>query len=198
MRKLSFGPDNFFGMKLDAVFTPPRIASFASIDQPGEDSKSSRLDVLWAAVAAPQTPYADAMRSIMLSVDSDAQAACNVVGLTSYLPAEGKSTVAAGVATLMAQSGRRTLLIDCDVRNPSLSRALTPDSRVGFLEVVTGEATLPQAIRRDSKIQMAFLPTIPNPDLRNATEILASPQARRLIEIAQGPLTIMSSSISRQ
>jgi capsular exopolysaccharide synthesis family protein len=106
----------------------------------------------------------------------------NVTGLTSYLPAEGKSTIAAGVATLLAQSGKRTILIDCDVRNPSLSRSLTPDSSLGFLEVVTGEATLAQAVRRDATTSLAFLPTILNAGQRNATEILSSIAARRLID----------------
>jgi capsular exopolysaccharide synthesis family protein len=123
------------------------------------------------------------MRSIRLSAESQAG---HVIGLTSCLPAEGKSTVAAGIAMSMSQGGKRVLLIDCDVRNPSLSRALTPDSTVGFLEVVTGEVTVTQALRREATSKFAFLPTVLNPGQRNATEILASTEARRLIEALRG------------
>jgi succinoglycan biosynthesis transport protein ExoP len=161
---------------------PPRIAVVEPMDQSADRQSSSQRDVIWAAVAAPHSPYADAMRAIKFAIESGDQAGGKVVGLTSYLPAEGKSTVAAGIATLMAQSGRRTILIDCDVRNPSLSRALTPDATVGFLEVVTGAATVAQALRWDATTKMSFLPTILNAGQRNATEILASIEARGFIE----------------
>lgn len=181
MRQLSFGSDNRFGMKVSSMLAPAGIASAQSADHAAGSVPGSRNGLLWAAVLAPHSPYADAMRAIKLSVESGGEAG-NVVGLTSYLPAEGKSTIAAGVATMMAQSGKRAILIDCDVRNPSLSRALTPDSTVGFLEVVTGEAALAQAVRTDATTRLAFLPTILNSGQRNATEILASSEARRLIE----------------
>jgi succinoglycan biosynthesis transport protein ExoP len=142
----------------------------------------SETQTLWTAVSAPNSPYADAMRSIKLAVDRDGPDECNVIGLTSYLPTEGKSTVAAGVATMMAQAGRRTILVDFDVRNPSLSRALTPDAQVGFLEVVDGAASLAQAVRWDPTTKLAFLPTLANQSPRNATEMLASPEARRIID----------------
>jgi succinoglycan biosynthesis transport protein ExoP len=146
------------------------------------DGEPRSPNILWAAVDAPNSAYADAIRSIKFAVDADAKGRCNVIGLTSYSPTEGKSTVAAGIATMLAQSGRRTLLVDCDVRNPSLSRALAPNAKVGFLEVVTGEANLTQAVLRDSDTKLAFLPTVLNQGARNPTELLGSPEALRLIE----------------
>jgi polysaccharide biosynthesis transport protein len=148
-----------------------------------DDDPRRRSRVLWAAVNAPNSAYADAIRSIKLSLDSESDAGCNVIGLTSYLPTEGKSTVAAGIATQMAQGGRRVILIDCDVRNPSLSRALTPDTAVGLLEVIAGEANLAQAVRRDAKTNLAFLPVVTNKSLRDRIELLASREAKLLINL---------------
>ena len=148
-----------------------------------DDDPRRRSRVLWAAVNAPNSAYADAIRSIKLSLDSEPDADSKVLGLTSYLPTEGKSTVAAGIATQMAQSGRRVILVDCDIRNPSLSRALSPDSEVGLLEVIAGEANLADAVRRDPNTNLGFLPMVPTKPLRERIEWLASRQAKMLINL---------------
>jgi polysaccharide biosynthesis transport protein len=141
-----------------------------------------RSKMLWSAVDAPNSAYADAIRSIKLSLDSGSDAGCQVIGLTSYMPAEGKSTIAAGVASQLAATGRRVMLIDCDVRNPSLSRALFPDAKLGLLDVAVGEANLAQVLWRDTATNLTFLPMVPNPSLRNPTEALASRNVKLLIE----------------
>jgi succinoglycan biosynthesis transport protein ExoP len=82
----------------------------------------------------------------------------------------------------MAQAGRHVILIDCDVRNPSLSRVLAPDAKVGFLDVVVGEADLGRAVRHDAATGLSFLPMVPKKNLRNPTELLASREARLLID----------------
>ena len=148
-----------------------------------DEDPRRRARVLWAAVDAPNSAYADAIRSIKLSLDPEPDAGGTVLGLTSYLPTEGKSTVAAGIATQMAQGGRRVILVDCDIRNPSLSRALSPDSRVGLLEVIAGEASLAQAVRRDPNTNLGFLPMVPNKPLRDRIELLASREAKMLINL---------------
>jgi polysaccharide biosynthesis transport protein len=165
-----------------AAFRPKSLlAPSASAGFP-EDDHHGCSQTLWAAVDAPNSAYADAIRLIKLSLDSGPDAGCHVIGLTSYLPTEGKSTIAAGVASQMAESGRRVMLIDCDVRNPSLSRALTPDTEVGLLDVVVGEAELARAVRRDSITNLAFLPIVVKKTLRNPTELLASREAKLLID----------------
>jgi succinoglycan biosynthesis transport protein ExoP len=151
-----------------------------------DDGRPSRSRIIWAAVDAPNSAYADAIRSMKLSLDSEPDAGHNVIGLTSYLPTEGKSTIAAGIAGQMAQGGRRVVLIDCDLRNPSLSRALTPEAEVGLLEVIAGEANLAQAMRRDPSTKMAFLPMVTKKSLRNRIELLTSLQAKQLIDSLKG------------
>jgi polysaccharide biosynthesis transport protein len=138
--------------------------------------------MLWNAVDAPNSAYADAIRSIKLSLDSGPDASCQVIGLTSYMPAEGKSTIAAGIASQLAASGRRVMLLDCDVRNPSLSRALFPEAKLGLLDVAVGEANLAQVMWRDTATNLTFLPMVPNATLRNPTEMLASRNVKLLIE----------------
>jgi len=155
---------------------PPAASGTAKNDPRG------RSKMLWNAVDAPNSAYADAIRSVKLSLDSDPDAGCQVIGLTSHMPAEGKSTIAAGVASQLAATGRRVMLIDCDVRNPSLSRALFPDAKLGLLDVAVGEANLAQVLWRDAATNLTFLPMVPKPSLRNPTEALASRNVKLLIE----------------
>lgn len=149
---------------------------------PKRGSPRGRPQMLWNAVNAPNSAYADAIRSLKLALDSDPDAPCQVIGLTSYLPTEGKSTLAAGIASQMAATGKRVLLIDSDVRNPSLSRALYPDAKAGLLDVVIGEANLAQVMQRDPATGLTFMPMVPKADQRNPTEALASRNVKLLID----------------
>jgi polysaccharide biosynthesis transport protein len=138
---------------------------------------------------SPSSPYAEAIRSIKLNLDmvgAKANSTTKVIGLTSCLASEGKSTLAAAMAGQIAQTGgARVILVDCDLRNPSLSRALAPDAEVGFLDVVAGNADLSDAVWNDPATGMAFLPTVPNRRLPNPTEMLASDAARSLFVALQ-------------
>ena len=123
------------------------LAPSASRAKP-KGAARERSQMLWSAVNLPNSAYADAIRSIKLSLDSGPETGCQVIGVTSHQPSEGKSTVAAGIASQLAATGRRVMLIDCDVRNPSLSRALHPEAKLGLLDVAIGEANLAQVMRQ--------------------------------------------------
>jgi succinoglycan biosynthesis transport protein ExoP len=148
-------------------------------------------------VDAPSSPYAEAIRSIKLTLDLDLktenldrdskneEAFSKVIGLTSCLPREGKSTIAAAIATLIAKTGVRVILVDCDFRNPSLSRALAPDAEVGVFELIDGKVDLADAVLIDPTSRMAFLPTVANSNLPNSTDMLASVGAKSLFTALQ-------------
>ena len=87
-----------------------------------------------AIVEAPFSAFAEAIRSIKVAIDqSPTVTGGRIIGFTSSVPNEGKSSIAAAVARLAAQTGARTLLVDCDLRNPSLSRLLSPKAAAGLL-----------------------------------------------------------------
>ena len=106
-------------------------------------------EVFRTVVNSPLSSFAEAIRSIKLAIDLHMDARpCKVIGFTSTLPNEGKSTIAAALAHLIAQVGGRVLLVDCDLRNPTLSRMLSRDTAVGIFDVV---ATRASAVRSDFK-----------------------------------------------
>jgi len=90
----------------------------------------------------PMSRFSRGIKNIRtaMSVSTKGEAV-QVIGITSSVPREGKTTFAGNLATLQAQAGARTLLIDADIHNPSLTRAVAPDCTSGLLEVLAGEVT---------------------------------------------------------
>jgi succinoglycan biosynthesis transport protein ExoP len=136
-------------------------------------------------VKSPFSRFAESIRAIKVAIDLEASKAgklTRVVGICSSLPNEGKSTVATNLAQLAAMSGARTLLVDCDLRNPSLSHVLAPDAQTGILELLAGTATLDQVMRRDPNTNLAFIPIMLKTRLANSSEILPSEAMKVLFD----------------
>jgi polysaccharide biosynthesis transport protein len=146
--------------------------------------KIARNDrLLWSVVDAPLSRFSEAIRSIKFAIDMNgAFKATRVIGFTSSLPNEGKSTIAFSLAQLMAQVGTRAILVDCDLRNPSLSRALAPRAKKGLIDVLTEKVEFEKAIWKDPSTNMAFLPVVMKFRFANSNEILSSVPMKRLFE----------------
>ena len=158
-------------------------------DQPtGSESDDPRMlarghDLSWTVIEAPFSRYAEEVRSIKLAIDVNRGVETNkVVGFTSSMPEEGKSTTSTAVALLAAQANTRVILIDCDLRNPALSRHLAPRATIGLLEVLSGNASLDDAICRDPVTNLAFMPAVLKSPLANSSELLASDAMKNLFE----------------
>jgi succinoglycan biosynthesis transport protein ExoP len=144
-------------------------------------------DIFWAVLNSPFSRFAEAIRSIKLAVDlnNGAVNSKRVIGFTSSLPQEGKSTIAASLALLMAQAGARVILVDCDLRNPTLSRRLAPNVENGIVEVITGTMTLEDAVWTDQSTKLTFLPAVSDNRLICSSDILAADTTRKLFENLQ-------------
>jgi polysaccharide biosynthesis transport protein len=139
--------------------------------------------IMQTIMDAPGSAYAEAIRSIKLSIDMHTQENANIIGVTSCLPSEGKSTLAVAMATLIANGGARVILVDCDVRHSSISRLLAPNASTGFLDVVAGMADLADTVWTDAATQLDFLPV--GEHVAHATEFLASKAAKSLFDTLQ-------------
>lgn len=149
----------------------------------GQRAITRHSGVFWAATEMPLSRFAESIRAIKLAVDLNVTSTSNkVVGITSSLPNEGKSTIAAALALLMAHAGARVIVVDCDLRNPSLSRSLAPAATAGIVEVVAGRCSLEEAIWRDPKTNLAVLPTVKKKPLFHTSEILAAASTRQLFD----------------
>lgn len=154
-----------------------------SITGPSPDLILNKLGIASSVVEQPFSRFAEAIRTIKLAADLNGIAAANkVVGITSTIPDEGKSTIAAALALSIAQVGGRAILVDCDFRNPSLSRAITPRANAGILEVLSGEVALDEALSKEPYPRMAFLPVYSKVRIADSSELLSSSAMKRLFE----------------
>lgn len=97
---------------------------------------------------------------------SSVDAQVRVVMITSASQGEGKSTVAAYLARVLAESGQRTLLVDADLRRPKVARNFGIDGAVGLSEVLSGQVPAPSTIQPTDEPNLFVLPaggTPPNP-----------------------------------
>jgi len=132
---------------------------------------------------SPLSRFAESVRAVKIAVDlSGAPTSNKVVGITSSLASEGKSTISASLAQLCAYAGARVILVDCDLRKRSLSRDLAPNATAGLIDVLKDAAELDQVIWSDSSTQLSFLPTVMRSDLSHSSEILASAAMKRLFD----------------
>jgi polysaccharide biosynthesis transport protein len=139
--------------------------------------------IMETIIDAPGCAYAEAIRSIKLNIDMNTQENANIIGVTSCLPSEGKSTLAVAMATLIAQGGARVILVDCDVRHSSISRLLASNASTGLLDVVAGTVDLADTVWTDEATQLEVLPV--GEHVANATEFLASRAAKSLFDTLQ-------------
>jgi polysaccharide biosynthesis transport protein len=140
-------------------------------------------DICWAVLNSPFCRFTEAIRSIKLAVDVTGAVNSNkVIGFISSLPHEGKSTIAASLALLMAQATARVILVDCDLRNPSLSRRLAPNADHGILEVTAGRTTLKNALWTDQSTNLTFLPAVTNNPRICSSDILSADAIGKLFE----------------
>lgn len=88
----------------------------------------------------PISPFSDALRKIYIGLQlSESRQAPKTVLFSSATPAEGKSSTAAALARLLAQNGKRVLLIDCDWRSPTLDQLFRCPNKNGLASLLTEE-----------------------------------------------------------
>ncbi|MFU7527434.1 GumC family protein [Qipengyuania sp. ASV99] len=126
------------------------------------------------------TSLMEAYASIKAAIEFSLPRSRNVLQLTSTHESEGKSTTAVVLAELFARSGRKTLLVDADLRRPSVARLLELERpQIGLVEVLYGHAKLEDAIVKGVHDNLEVLPIGSVPP--NPTEILASDEMRDFI-----------------
>jgi succinoglycan biosynthesis transport protein ExoP len=139
--------------------------------------------MLFGVVGSPFSRFAEAFRTIKVAIDVFSLTKVNkTVGITSTVSSEGKSTISANLARLIAHAGGKAILIDADLRNPSLSRALAPEADNGLMEVIAGKLPLDAVIWTDTATALAFLPMVAKSRISHTNEILASVAMKQLID----------------
>jgi succinoglycan biosynthesis transport protein ExoP len=133
---------------------------------------------------APFSATAEALRYIKVAIDLHPTGG-KVIGIVSALPGEGKTTVATSFAAFVAKSGARTLLIDADLRNPAMTRALGYTNAPGLLNMVADKSDFDDLVITDTKYKFDFLPSSTRIKPSNSSDILNSPAIKDMLKAAR-------------
>lgn len=141
-------------------------------------STSAKTDVAGLSryvVDHPFSRFAETLRNIKVSVDvARLTKEIKVIGIVSSLPKEGKTTVAANFAQLIAMTGHRTILIDGDLHTRSLTRELAPDANSGLVEALNDPTAFGYHVQRSKETGLDFLPSIVATRMVNSADVIAS------------------------
>lgn len=157
------------------------------------DSGGSRSLVSFSKVARytqehPFSRFTEAVRAANVAIRvGDNGRPIQIVGVTAALFDEGATTISLSLAYMAARMNVRTLLIDANVRRPTLTKALPFDQRHGGLgSVLSGQQDLASAVWRDPQVPLHILPAFtPRVELDLGPDMLSSSAFSELLLIAR-------------
>jgi capsular exopolysaccharide synthesis family protein len=144
---------------------------------PGVKSVQDRV------VSKPLSAYTEAIRTLYAGIQlSNVDNPPKVLLMTSSVPNEGKTSSSVALARLAALGGQRVILVDGDLRHPSVAKAFDPNRKpeAGLIEVLSGKRDLQSVLVRDSMTDLQYLPIVAPP--ANPSDLITSDSMRRLIE----------------
>ncbi|WP_054860223.1 polysaccharide biosynthesis tyrosine autokinase [Gracilibacillus sp. JCM 18860] len=132
----------------------------------------------------PRSPISEQYKTVRTNLQFSAvDGDLNSMLITSSAPpSEGKSSVTANLAVVFAQQGKKVLLIDADMRKPTLHYTFRLDNRKGLSSVLVGGTTFEESITKSDIQGLDLLPCGPVPP--NPSELLGSKSMERLLSEA--------------
>ncbi|MEM4997268.1 CpsD/CapB family tyrosine-protein kinase [Priestia sp. SB1] len=129
----------------------------------------------------PKSSIAERFRTIRTSIQfSNVDMDLKALVVTSPQPGEGKSTITSNLAVVFAQQGKRVLLIDADLRKPTVHYTFNTENHVGLSNVLSRQATLQKAVKASSQENLWILTSGPIPP--NPSELLGSKSMNALLD----------------
>jgi succinoglycan biosynthesis transport protein ExoP len=132
------------------------------------------------AYLEPKSEIAEAYRALRTSVLlSSAGQQPHTILITSALPQDGKTMTSVNTAIVLAQQGKRVLLIDADLRRPNIHKVFGIRPEFGLTNVLTGGATVEEALQPTVQPNLFLMPSGPLPP--HPSELLGSVRMQQLI-----------------
>ncbi|MFZ5672254.1 MAG: GumC family protein [Pseudomonadota bacterium] len=181
----ALGVASAFGLEyMDDTFKSPEdVESSLAMPVVGVIPKPKSGMSVSDAAGDARSGMSEAYRSLRTALQfASADGFPRTLVVTSSRPSEGKSTTCVSLATTLTQIGMKVLLIDADLRNPSLHKYLTLSNEMGLSNYLAG-AKLPQDVAQDTRVNhLTFIPAGPLPP--NPAELLAGSRFTSLLGLA--------------
>lgn len=133
-------------------------------------------------VVNPKSPVSEAYRTLRTNIQfSGLDKSLRTLLVTSSSPAEGKSTTLGNLAVTFAQAGNQVILVDCDLRRPSLHTVFGVDNGVGLTNLAIGDLPDKIPLQDTSVPNLRLLPSGPLPP--NPSELLGSKRMDKILEM---------------
>lgn len=157
----------------------PTLGSISRM--PGERDREPMYRL--AALLYPRSPGAEAFRTLRTNLDfTSVDQRLRSVVLTSSLSGEGKTVVSTNLAIVYAQSGRRTLLVDADLRRPGIPRILRLDNTAGLTNLLRhDDVDLDELLQTTEEPNLRVLTSGPIPP--NPSELLNSNRMAEVMDM---------------
>ena len=153
----------------------PRIPE-TTVDVDGTRSTSANLVTHYS----PKSPISEAFRTLRTNIHfADPDQTIQTLLVSSAGPSEGKSTIVSNLAITIANAGRRTLLVDCDLRKPNLHNIFELDRDPGLTTILSGEISWKDATMDTRVENLSLISSGPIPP--NPTEMVDSQAMRSLV-----------------
>lgn len=131
----------------------------------------------------PKSPISEQYRTIRTNIlFSSVDEEIRTIMVTSASPGEGKSTTAANLAVVFAQQGKTVLLVDADLRKPTVHYTFNMLNTTGLTSVLTNQVPLMEAVHTNEEKNLYILPSGPVPP--NPSELLGSRAMQHFMEKA--------------
>ncbi|SFG45410.1 polysaccharide biosynthesis tyrosine autokinase [Methylobacterium gossipiicola] len=153
---------------------------------PGAKLIPEDIGALRYAVDEPFTRFAETLRAIKVAAGAASTVGeVKILSMVSAVPGEGKSMVAMNLAQLLAHAGKDILLIDADLRSPTLSEIVAPGCLSGLAEVLENKASLSDVLLTDPITGLRVLPALKSAN-PHTSEIVGSEAMRQLLQHVSG------------
>ncbi|WP_426026904.1 GumC family protein [Brevundimonas sp. TWP2-3-4b2] len=164
-----------------SLATPDDVESKLGIPVLGVIPLFEKGDTALAALADTRSPFSEAYYSLRTALQfSTGNGAPRSLLVTSASPAEGKSTTAYAIALNFARIGKRVLLIDGDLRNPSMHRVVGVDNDRGMSNLLAGSAEIGEVARNTPQANLDIISSGPLPP--SPAELWGGDRLRRLLD----------------